>query len=222
MTGSALAARWLSAIDSVSAVDSIILVSVSATNCTCSPSKTYSAYRTHGTHRTYRTIYKSYKSYESHESYPRYYRRPPPPPPPPKPPGPLGPPPGMPPNPGGRCWLFCGLSSAGRFWPTMIVSPSFRSPSITSVVVPSVMPSLITRDCGFLSGPSTQTTPLLTSRNGVDDAMRRLLAPSAPAKAPLPAWSRRSAPPPAAPGPAALPPANARREPSGGPCWPLA
>src|SRR5215475_7048494 len=82
-----------------------------------------------------------------------YYRRPPPPP---IPPGPLGPPPGPPPNPGARCWLFC-LSSALIFWATMIISPSFKSPSTTSVDVPSVMPSLTLRSCGVLLGPSTQT-----------------------------------------------------------------
>src|SRR5215470_7006491 len=184
MTGSAPVACSLAARDSVSADDSIILVSASAANCTCSPYKTN---RTHRTHRTYRTIYKSYESYESYESYSRCYRRPPPPPPPPNPPGPLGPPPGMPPNPGGRCWLFCGLSSAGRFWARMIVSPSFKSPSITSVAMPSVMPSLTTRDCGLLSGPITQMMPLLTSWNGVVDDIGRLLAPSAPKKEPLPA-----------------------------------
>src|SRR5262245_51250111 len=60
MTGSVLVTRSFAARDSVSAVDSIILVSASAANCTCSPYRTYRTYRTH---RTYRTIYKSYKSY---------------------------------------------------------------------------------------------------------------------------------------------------------------
>src|ERR1043166_6772096 len=78
---------------------------------------------------------------------------------------------GAPPKPGGADWvlLFCDLLAALMVWPVMTTSPSFRSPSTTSVEAPSVRPTLMRRGCGLPSAPSTHTRLVCPGSTGEDD-----------------------------------------------------
>ena len=77
------------------------------------------------------------------------------------PPTPPPPPPvrGALPNPGGRDCVFALTRSRQNLsGPVMTISPSFRSPSTTSVAAPSLRPTVIRRRSGLPSWPITQTT----------------------------------------------------------------
>src|SRR6185295_10119730 len=62
------------------------------------------------------------------------------------------------PNPGGVDCVFAVLLAPEICWPVITMSPSFSSPSTTSVADPSLKPTVILRRSGLPFWPITQTT----------------------------------------------------------------